>query len=193
MSAEHDGEGTRRDFLYLATGAAAVVAVGGIAWPLVAQLAPNAREEAAGAPVEIDVSSVEPGMQLTVIWRGKPYFVRRLTEDEIKQVREAPQDVFRDYVEAGERIAEPGKAEGAEATPDGASEWAVVAANCTHLGCVPTKVETGLEGWVCPCHGSKFDVVGRVMKGPAPTNLPLPPYNFASADRLVIGEEGSKA
>jgi len=184
MSGEHDGDGTRRDFLYLATGAAGVVAVGGIALPLVSQLAPNAREVAAGAPVEVDISAIEPGMQLTILWRGKPYFIRRLTDSEVTAVDGAPEGDFRDFVAADSRISAP---EG------GKKEWAIVAANCTHLGCVPTKVESGLEGWVCPCHGSKFDVLGRVMKGPAPTNLPLPPYNFASADRLVIGADGSKA
>lgn len=193
MSDAHNGEGTRRDFLYLATGAAGVVAVGGLAWPLVSQLAPNAREVAAGAPVEVDVTTIEPGMQIVVLWRGKPYFVRRLTGEELESIKSAPRDVFRDYVEAEERIAEPSKPEGEASEGQGAAEWAVVGTNCTHLGCVPTKVESGLEGWVCPCHGSKFDVVGRVMKGPAPTNLPLPPFNFASADRLVIGEEGSRA
>lgn len=184
MSDVHDGDGTRRDFLYLATGAAAAVAVGGIALPLVSQLAPNDREKAAGAPVEIDISAVEPGMQLVVIWRGKPYFIRHLTDKEVAAVEEAPQGEFRDFVAADTRIA---AAEGEK------KEWTVVAANCTHLGCVPTKVESGLEGWICPCHGSKFDVIGRVMKGPAPTNLPLPPYEFASNGRLIIGQEKAGA
>ncbi|MDD9910240.1 MAG: ubiquinol-cytochrome c reductase iron-sulfur subunit [Ahrensia sp.] len=192
MSDAKEGEGTRRDFLYLATGAAGVVAVGGIAWPLLEQLAPNAREVAAGAPVEVDVSAVEPGMQITVLWRSKPYFVRRLTSEELEAIEGAEQGAFRDYVSAETRLAVPGS-EGDDSAEAAPAEWTIVAANCTHLGCVPTKVETGLEGWVCPCHGSIFDAVGRVMKGPAPTNLPLPPYNFASVNRLVIGEEGSRA
>ena len=104
MSGEQDGGGTRRDFLYLATGAAGVVAVGGIALPLVSQLAPNAREVAAGAPVEIDISAIEPGMQLTILWRGKPYFIRRLTEKEVTAVDGAPEGDFRDFVAADSRI-----------------------------------------------------------------------------------------
>jgi len=184
MSDTHAGDATRRDFLYLATGAAGVVAVGGIVWPLVSQMGPNKREQAAGAPVEIDVSSVEPGMLITVMWRGAPYFIRHLTEAEVKAAKEAPEADFRDFAAADTRIA---SAEGAEA------EWAVVSANCTHLGCVPTKIDTGLEGWNCPCHGSIFDVTGRVIKGPAPVNLPLPPFEFVSGEKLVIGQEKSGA
>lgn len=183
MSDAHASDATRRDFLYLATGAAGVIAVGGIVWPLISQMGPNDAIKAAGGPVEIDISAVEPGMLITVIWRGKPYFIRHLTPAEVKAAESAPESAFREFVPADSRIAKIG---------DGALEWAVMAANCTHLGCVPTKVDTGLEGWVCACHGSKFDVTGRVMKGPAPTNLPLPPYTFASAEKLVIGAEAAK-
>ena len=181
-----DNVATRLDFLYLATGAAAVVAVGGVAWPLVAQMAPNDREVAAGAPVEIDVSSIEPGMMITVVWRGKPYFIRHLTEDEIAAATDADEGLFRDYQAADVRLAAAGE------SGDTGKSWAVMGANCTHLGCVPSKVEPDgenfLDGWICPCHGSKFDVTGRVTKGPAAENLPLPPFNLARAEALVIGE-----
>ncbi|MEE9313224.1 MAG: ubiquinol-cytochrome c reductase iron-sulfur subunit [Rhizobiaceae bacterium] len=180
MSEAHVSDETRRDFLYIATGAAGAVVVGGIAWPLVSQMGPNKEVQAAGGPVEIDISSVEPGMQLTVVWRSKPYFVRRLTKAEVTAASEAPKDKFIDFAEAKPRIA---AAKGATA------EWAIVSASCTHLGCIPTKIDLGLEGWLCPCHGSKFDVTGRVTKGPAPINLPLPPFQFASADKLIIGLE----
>lgn len=184
MSEAHAGDVTRRDFLYIATGAATTVAVVGTVWPLVAQMAPNEREKAAGAPVEIDVSAIEPGMLITVTWRGKPYFIRHLTEEEVASAKQAPQSDFRDFQAADARIA---AAEGAD------PRWAIIAASCTHLGCIPTKVDTGLEGWLCPCHGSKFDVTGRVMKGPAPTNLPLPPFVFASEEKLIIGQESAGA
>ena len=134
--------------------------------------------------MEIDISAVEPGMLITIIWRGKPYFIRHLTDAEVASAKKAPESDFVDFAAAEGRIA----------AVDGTdSEWAIVGANCTHLGCVPTKVDTGLEGWVCPCHGSKFDVTGRVMKGPAPINLPLPPFNFASAEKLVIGADKAGA
>ncbi len=178
MGEAHASDGTRRDFLYIATGVTGAVAVGGIAWPLVSQLGPSKEVQAAGLPIDVDVSSVEPGMQLIVVWRSKPYFVRRLTKNEVEVALSAPKDKFRDFAEAKDRIA--------------TNEWTIVSASCTHLGCIPTKVDAGLEGWYCACHGSKFDVTGRVMKGPAPINLPLPPYTFASAEQLIIGEEKEK-
>jgi len=183
MSDNHGPNGHdagKRDFLFIATGAAGAVAAGGIAWPLVASLGPNAKERAAGAPTEIDISAIEEGQQVVVIWRGAPYFIRKLTGEEVTAATDAQQDVFRDFAPADQRIA---SAEGADA------KWTIVAANCTHLGCVPTKVADGLDGWICPCHGSKFDVTGRVTKGPAAVNLPLPPFVFANEETLVIGSE----
>ena len=194
----HDED--RRDFLYLATGAAGVVLAGGIVWPLVSQLAPNAREEAAGAPVKLNISSVQPGQVVTVVWRGAPYFVRHLTDEELVLANDAPQDAFRDFASVASRTAGPGIAPAAVdvepvagATGGDVGKWAVMGANCTHLGCVPTEVDAGLEGWACPCHGSLFDVTGRVLKGPAPTNLPLPPFTFAGDDTLVIGTDNAGA
>ena len=180
MSGVHDGDGTRRDFLYLATGAAAAVAVGGIAVPLVSQLAPNAREVAAGAPIDLDVSSIEPGSLIKVVWRGATYFVRRMTDAEITQANDAPEGNYRDYVPAEMRLAGFGEDK---------KEWAIYGANCTHLGCIPNEVAGNFDQWICPCHGSKFDATGRVTKGPAPTNLPQPPFVFASADKLTIGTD----
>ena len=177
---DHQDGTTRRDFLYIATGAAGVVAVAGIVWPLVAQLAPNERAQAAGAPVDVDLSAIDEGMQVVIMWRGKPYFIRHLTEEEVEAGRNAAESAFRAFEPWSERVA---KLNGEE------TAFTVCAANCTHLGCVPTKVDSGLEGWVCPCHGSIFDVAGRVTKGPAAENLPLPPYAFASEEQLVLGAE----
>ena len=170
----------RRDFLYVATGAAGAVVGVGAVWPMVAQLAPNAREIAAGAPVEVDVSSVEPGSLVKVIWRGASYFIRRLTDSEITQANSASESGYRDFVPASLRLSGP---EG------GIKEWAIYAANCTHLGCIPTEVSAGFDQWLCPCHGSKFDAIGRVTKGPAPTNLPQPPFVFLSSDQVIIGTD----
>ena len=180
VSAGHDG-GTRRDFIYIATGAAGAAAAVGVVVPLVGQMAPNAREVAAGAPVDINVSAIEAGQVITVVWRGKAYFVRRLTDAEVQAAETAPQGEFRDFVPADARIA---SVEGSDV------KWAIYAANCTHLGCVPKEIETAdNKGWLCACHGSRFDVTGRVTKGPAPVNLPIPPFVFASADQLVIGTD----
>lgn len=180
MSAGNHGDGNRRDFLYIATGAAGAVAGVGVVWPLVSQLAPNAQEVAAGAPVEVDVSSVEPGGLVKVTWRSSSYFIRRLTADEIGQAEAAPEANYRDFVPATARLSGP---EG------GAQEWAIYSANCTHLGCIPTEVSKGFDQWNCPCHGSKFDATGRVTKGPAPTNLPQPPFVFANDGLLVVGTD----
>ncbi|MEM7300778.1 MAG: ubiquinol-cytochrome c reductase iron-sulfur subunit [Pseudomonadota bacterium] len=180
-------EPTRRDFLYIATGAMGAVGVAGVAWPLINQMNPDAATLAAGAPVEVDVSSVEPGQQIVVKWRGKPHFVRHLTEAEIKAAKDLPAGDQKDPAPADQRLGGP------EGEGDGSEAWTVVAANCTHLGCVPTMVNGSIEGWSCPCHGSIFDVAGRILSGPAPVNLPLPPYVFASEEVLVIGSDTAGA
>ncbi len=185
MSAPHAEDATRRDFLYIATGAAGAVAAVGVGTVLVSQMGPNAAERAAGAPVEIDISAIEEGQVIVAVWRGKPYFIRHLTDEEVAAAQSAEESGFSDFEAADVRLGAP--ADGKE------GKWTIVAANCTHLGCIPTKVDTGFEGWFCPCHGSKFDVTGRVIKGPAPTNLPLPPYNFASDTTLVIGADKAGA
>lgn len=174
--AENEG---RRDFLMIATGAAGAVALGGLAWPFVASMAPNAKVRAAGQPVTIDVSAVEPGQAITVNWRSAPFFVRRLTEEEQSAAAALTADDMKAYEPVDTRLG------GA----DGAAEWTVVSASCTHLGCIPSQVEGDGEGWNCPCHGSVFDVSGRILRGPAATNLPLPPYVFASESSLIIGTE----
>ena len=182
--ADHDpdNEPTRRDFLYLATGAATAVAVVGVIFPVVASLGPNAQEQAAGLPTTIDVASIEEGQQIVVIWRGKPYFVRRLSAPDVEALNAIPDTSLIDPATVDSRIA---TAEGSEAV------YTITAANCTHLGCVPTKVEGEGRGWACPCHGSIFDLAGRVIKGPAALNLPLPPYYFASAEAVVIGADAA--
>ena len=184
MSAKHDSGVSRRDFLYIATGATGAVAAAGAAWPLVAQLAPNAREVAAGAPVEVDISAIEPGQFVKIIWRGASYFIRRLTQEEAGLARAVSPDDYRDFAEAETILAGP---EGGEKV------WAIYAANCTHLGCIPTEVSSGLDQWLCPCHGSRFDALGRVTKGPAPANLPQPPFVFASDEQVIIGADSLDA
>jgi ubiquinol-cytochrome c reductase iron-sulfur subunit len=178
-------EPTRRDFIYVATGMLGVVGIAGFAWPFIDQLRPDAAVRAAGQPVEIDVAAVEPGQVITVTWRGKPYFVRRLTEDEISAASGLGEGDMKDWQPADQRIGGPSDAADLQ--------WVVVSANCTHLGCVPKIVENAPEGWNCPCHGSVFDMTGRILRGPAATNLPLPPYVFASDETLVIGTDTAGA
>ena len=157
-----------------AVGAAAV------AWPFIDQMRPDAAVLAAGLPIEVDLSSVQPGGTIVVTWRSRPYFVRQLTDAEIASSAELGEEDMKEYQPAEERIA----------GPDGQpANWVIVSATCTHLGCVPNTVDNAPEGWFCPCHGSVFDNVGRILRGPAATNLPLPPYVFADETTLVVGSD----
>ncbi|MFL5174611.1 MAG: ubiquinol-cytochrome c reductase iron-sulfur subunit [Microvirga sp.] len=174
-------EPTRRDFLYLATTAA--VAVGGAAmvWPFVGALAPDAETVAAGAPVELDLAPIAEGQIVKIFWRGKLIFVRHRTPAEIKAAQDVNLATLRDP-----------QADAARVKPDYA-QWLVVYGNCTHLGCVPLGNAGEYHGWFCPCHGSVFDTSGRIRQGPAPINLPIPPYTFVSDQKIKIGEGGTAA
>jgi ubiquinol-cytochrome c reductase iron-sulfur subunit len=168
-------EPTRRDFLFLATGA--VAAVGGAAalWPFVSQMAPDADTIAAGAPVEFDLAPVAEGQIVKLFWRGKLIFVRHRNAEEIKTAQNVDLSTLTD--------PQPDSAR----TKDGKAQWLVVYGSCTHLGCVPLGHEGAFHGWQCPCHGSVFDTSGRVRRGPAPVNLPVPPYIFVSDSKIRIG------
>ncbi|MBN8944291.1 MAG: ubiquinol-cytochrome c reductase iron-sulfur subunit [Rhizobiales bacterium] len=173
-SVDHAAEGNRRDFLFLATGAAAAVGAAATVWPFISQLAPDASTVSAGAPVELDMSSIASGAQIKILWRGKPYFVRNRTDAEIKAARDVDITTLRDPETDQHRVKE------------GHDKWLITAANCTHLGCVPLGNQGDYGGWLCPCHGSHFDTSGRIRKGPAPKNLPVPQYNFVSDARIRI-------
>ena len=179
-SASH--EGTRRDFLFLATGAGLAVGAGAVAWPLVSSMAPDAETIAAGAPIEVDLTPIQDGQIVNVFWRGKLIFVRKLTGKEIADMSAIPLSALADPAAFGTRVKK------------GHDQWLVVYGNCTHLGCVPIGHQGNFEGWACPCHGSQFDAVGRVRRGPAPINLPIPPYAFQTDAKIRIGETvGGKA
>ncbi|KQP73345.1 MULTISPECIES: ubiquinol-cytochrome c reductase iron-sulfur subunit [unclassified Methylobacterium] len=174
-------DGTRRDFMFLATGAALAVGAGALAWPFVASMAPDAETIAAGAPLEVDLAPIQEGQIVNVFWRGKLIFVRNRSEKEIKEAGEVKMADLIDPQTDAARVKQ------------GHAKWLVVYGNCTHLGCVPIGHQGQYEGWSCPCHGSLYDTSGRVRRGPAPTNLPIPPYIFESDSKIRIGEEGGKA
>jgi ubiquinol-cytochrome c reductase iron-sulfur subunit len=178
--------GTRRDFLYYATAGAGAVAVGAGVWPLVNQMNPSADVQAL-ASIFVDVSAVEPGTQLTVKWLGKPVFIRRRTEDEIAAARDTALTDLPD--QGAENANKPGlDASDANRTLDEAGEWLVMVGVCTHLGCVPIGDGSGdFGGWFCPCHGSHYDTAGRIRKGPAPRNLPVPLAVFEDESTLKLG------
>ena len=174
--ADEGPQGTKRDFLFLATGAGLAVGVGAVAWPFVASMAPDAATVAAGAPLEVDLSPIQDGQIVNVFWRGKLIFVRKLTEKEITDMKAVPLSEMIDPATFDSRVKK------------GHDQWLVSYGNCTHLGCVPIANANGQEGWACPCHGSQFDAVGRVTRGPAPINLPIPPYAFQGDTKVRIGE-----
>ena len=169
-------EPTRRDFLYIATGAAAAVGGAALVWPLVSSFAPDAETVAAGAPVELDLTPIAEGQIVKVFWRGKLIFVRHRTPEEIKAAEDVNLASLPDPQPDSARV-KPGHA-----------QWLVVYGNCTHLGCVPLGNQGAYNGWFCPCHGSVFDTAGRIRQGPAPINLPIPPYTFVSDTKIRIGE-----
>ena len=169
----------KRDFLKLVAGASAVIGIGAIAWPIVDSMNP-AEDVLAMSAVDVDLAPIQPGQAITVLWRGKPIFVRHRTEPEIKSATDAKPGDLIDPQADTDRV-KPGHA-----------QWLVVVGICTHLGCIPlgnkpTDPRGDWGGWFCPCHGSQYDTSGRVRHGPAPLNLALAPYAFESDTKIKIG------
>jgi ubiquinol-cytochrome c reductase iron-sulfur subunit len=192
---EQPNQTTRRDFLYIATAVVGAVGVTATLVPLVAQMNPDASTLAAGGPVDLDLGKIEPGQQVTVRWQGKPIFITHRTPKALEILKDArllaeladPQSTERQqppYADNWHRSVKP--------------EFGVLVGICTHLGCIPifepqpnaTNPATNwLGGYFCPCHGSKYDLAGRVFRGvPAPYNLPVPPYRFMTDTKVRIGE-----
>ena len=168
---------SRRDFIVVASYAMGAVGAGAFAWPLIDQMNPAA-DTLALASIEVDVSKIAEGQSVTLKWRGKPVFIRHRTEAEIAEAEMVVSDELRDPEEDTARVQKP--------------EYLVVLGVCTHLGCVPLGQKVGevrgeYDGWFCPCHGSHYDSSGRIRKGPAPTNLEVPPYSFLSDAVIRIG------
>ena len=162
----------RRDFIFTATYAVGAVGVAATVWPLVDQMNPDASVKAL-ASTEVDVSSVEPGKTITVLWRGKPVFIKRRTQSEIDEARSVRMEDLPDPEKDEDRAKNP--------------EWLVILGVCTHLGCVPLNDKGDYNGWFCPCHGSHYDTSGRIRKGPAPTNMSIPNYEFLENNIIKIG------
>ncbi|MGD9294001.1 MAG: ubiquinol-cytochrome c reductase iron-sulfur subunit [Roseobacter sp.] len=186
MSHAEDTEGTRRDFLYYATAGAGAVTAGAAIWPLVNQMNPSA-DVLALSSIRVDVSSLEPGTQLTVKWLGKPVFIRRRTEEEIAAARDVDVTTLPDNSAENDNL--PAGTDGSDENRslDEAGEWLVMMGVCTHLGCVPLGDAGDFGGWFCPCHGSHYDTSGRIRKGPAPTNLPVPVAEFVDETTIKLG------
>jgi ubiquinol-cytochrome c reductase iron-sulfur subunit len=175
-SAEH----SRRDFLYIATGAVGAVGAAAVLVPLIAQMNPDASTIAAGAPVDVDLGPIAAGQIVKVFWRSKPIFIFHRTPHDIELAQKVDVASLPDPEPDSERVKK------------GHDQWLVVIGICTHLGCIPLAHQGEYDGWFCPCHGSQYDSSGRIRKGPAPKNLYLPPYTFVSDSKIRIGEESSK-
>jgi len=187
------GTASRRDFLMIAGNALAAVGAISIAWPLIDSMNPSADVLAAGAPIDIDISKLQPGQQIVLLWRSRPIFVVNRAPDSLK-TRQDPKDLA--------LLSDPNS--DAPQQPDYAKNWnrsikpefLVLVGICTHLGCIPSFMPqpgsvdaSWLGGYFCPCHGSRYDLSGRVYSGvPAPYNLPVPPYHFVSDTVIRIGE-----
>ena len=162
----------RRDFLFTVTYTIGAVGIGATIWPLIDQMNPDSSAKAL-ATTEVDVSSVELGKTITVLWRGKPIFIRRRTKEEIEEASAVDLKDLKDPEKDEDRAKDP--------------EWLVMVGVCTHLGCVPLGEKGDYNGWFCPCHGSHYDTSGRIRKGPAPNNLEIPKYEFVDNNIIKIG------
>ena len=170
---------TKRDFLKLLTGAAAGIGTAALAWPLISSMAP-AKDVLALSSIEVDLTPIAEGQGIVAVWQGKPVFIRHRTADEVK---EAQAVALKDMIDP---------ATDASRVKAGKEKWLVVVGVCTHLGCIPlgnkpTDPRGDFGGWFCPCHGSQYDTSGRVRHGPAPTNLPVPAYAYATDTKIKIG------
>ncbi|MEM9014017.1 MAG: ubiquinol-cytochrome c reductase iron-sulfur subunit [Pseudomonadota bacterium] len=187
-------EPTRRDFIHIMTTFA--VAGGGLATvvPLVSQMWPDASVRALSTK-EVDLSAVEVGQGIKVMWQGRPVFIRRRTAEEIAEAEAVTISELPDEDARNENLAGAAASDAARVTDSAGvvrNEWMILVGVCTHLGCIPLGTASGenrgdYNGWFCPCHGSHYDTSGRIRKGPAPDNLPIPPYQFTSDTVVKIG------
>lgn len=186
VSQADDHTGSRRDFLYYATAGTGAVAVGAAVWPLVNQMNPSA-DVLALSSIRVDVSGIEPGTQLTVKWLGKPVFIRRRTDKEIEEGRAVDVSTLPDQNAENANLKGDQPATDQNRAMDESGEWLVMMGVCTHLGCVPLGDAGDFDGWFCPCHGSHYDTAGRIRKGPAPRNLPVPVAEFVDESTIKLG------
>jgi ubiquinol-cytochrome c reductase iron-sulfur subunit len=175
-----DDEPTRRDVILIAAGGFAAIGAAAALWPLLDQMNPD-QSALSLATTEVDISHVEAGQAITVMWRG-----------EIAKAKDTPPDDLPDPLARNANLPEDAPATDDNRAAKDREPWLVMIGICTHLGCIPKGQSVGdykgeFGGWFCPCHGSQYDTAGRIRKGPAPQNLAIPPYNFASDTKIKIG------
>ena len=190
--ASHTAENpNRRDFIVIAAQAFAGVGAALALWPFIHQMNPDASTQAA-ASLEVDLSPVKEGQAITVMWRGKPVFIRYRTKDEVAKAVEVKLSELADASARNDMLPEKAPALDTNRTKKGKESILVLVGICTHLGCIPkgqsiSDSKGDFGGWFCPCHGSHYDTSGRIRKGPAPRNLEVPPYEFMSDTKIKIG------
>ena len=189
MAATTSDAGTRRDFLYVASGAIGAVGLAAAAWPFIDQMNPSTAALAMGT-TEIDLTAIQPGQQIVYKFRGQPLFVRRRTPAEIAAAKAVDVNSLPDPLARNLNL--PDSAQATDADRATKPEWLILVGVCTHLGCTPTvstpqMPEGDYGGWLCHCHGSQYDTAGRIRKGPAPQNLLVPQYAFLSDTRVKVG------
>lgn len=197
-SQPEDDDPNRRDFLVIAGNAFAAVGAAVTMWPFIAQMNPDASAQAL-ASTEVDLSQVKEGQAITVMWRGKPVFIRNRTAEEVEAAKDTKLADLPDQSARNLALPESVPADDKNRVKQGHENWLVLIGVCTHLGCIPkgqTPAEVTMRGeyngWFCPCHGSHYDTSGRIRKGPAPRNLDVPPFEFVSDTKIVIGATDAK-
>ena len=169
---DSEKKNNRRDFLFTASYTVGAVGLGATIWPFIDQMNPDSSVKAL-ATTEVDISQIEPGKSITVLWRGKPVFIKRRTDSEISEAQSVSLDDLKHPEKDEDRVKK--------------AEWLVMMGICSHLGCVPLSDKGEYNGWFCPCHGSHYDTSGRIRKGPAPTNMEIPKYAFIDDNTIRIG------
>ena len=169
---DKSGKKDRRSFLFTASYTVGAIGLGATVWPFIDQMNPDSSVKAL-ASTEVDISQIEPGKSITVLWRGKPVFVKRRTPEEISDAKKVNLEDLKHPEKDEDRVKK--------------EEWLVMLGICTHLGCVPLSNKGEYNGWFCPCHGSHYDTSGRIRKGPAPTNMEVPKYEFVDSNTIKIG------
>ena len=169
---DKSGKKNRRDFLFTASYTVGAIGLGATVWPFIDQMNPDKSVKAL-ASTEVDLTPIQPGNSVTVLWRGKPVFIKRRTPDEIAEAKNVNIKDLKHPEKDEDRVKK--------------EEWLVMLGICTHLGCVPLSDKGEYNGWFCPCHGSHYDTSGRIRKGPAPTNMEIPKYEFVDNNTIKIG------
>ena len=186
-----DDEPTRRDVILVAAAGFAAVGAAAALWPLLDQMNPD-QSALSLATTDVDLSHIDVGQAITVMWRGKPIFIRRRADDEIAAAKSVPVDDLPDPYARNANLPDDAPASDENRAGKDREPWLVMIGICTHLGCIPKGQAVGdnrgeFGGWFCPCHGSQYDSSGRIRQGPAPLNLAIPPYAFISDSKIKIG------